>query len=169
MNPKHFPAARSMQLNFFLIHLAFLILLVTGSLFSGERMAAIRDYGLKEYVHVSKDLPHSANEQRKLVCTMPYNCHFQPWIQVEAEAGKLIHFNSSNPLVLYLTQTETCTTRSGTHEYEAMNWVSGEGAIYTIPAGVKVKAVKYRETGYDTTFAGCFECNDNDYITFPPR
>ena len=40
---------------------------------------------------------------------------------------------------------------------------SGEGAIYNIPAGVTVKAVKYRETGYDTTFAGSFECNDNDY------
>ena len=26
-----------------------------------------------------------------------------------------------------------------------------------------MKAVKYRETGYDTAFAGSFECNDNDY------
>ena len=26
-----------------------------------------------------------------------------------------------------------------------------------------VKAVKYRETGYDTAFAGSFQCNDEDY------
>jgi hypothetical protein len=109
--------------------------------------AAIKDYGLKDYVGISKDLPHSENAPWKLVCGLPYNCHFQPWIEVEAPADKEIRFNSSNPLVLYLTKTETCTTRSGISVYEAKNWVSGEGAIYTIPAGVTVKAVKHRETG----------------------
>lgn len=139
------------------IALATLLMIVTSV------AAEIKDYGLKDYVRVSKDLPHSENEPWKLVCTMPYNCHFQPWIEVEAESGKLIRFNSSNPLVLYLTKTETCTTRSGVQEYEAQNWVSGEGTIYSIPAGVTVKAGRYRETGYDTRFAGSFECNDNDY------
>ena len=125
--------------------------------------ATIKDYGLKEYVRLTKDLPHAEPAAWQLVCTMPYNCHFQPWIEVEAPAGKEIRFNSSNPLVLYLTPTETCTTTDGVQSHEARNWVSGEGAVYTIPAGVTVKAVKYRETGYDTTFAGAFECNDNDY------
>jgi len=41
--------------------------------------------------------------------------------------------------------------------------VSGEGLIYTIPAGVKVLEVKYRETGYPTELAGSFRCNDEDY------
>jgi len=123
----------------------------------------VKDFDLKEYVHVSKDLPHAEDGSWKLVCTMPYNCHFQPWISVEAPAGKVVKFNSSNPLVLYLTPTETCTTEAGEHPYEAKNWVSGEGAIYTIPAGVTVKAAKYRETGYDTALAGSFECSDNDY------
>jgi hypothetical protein len=126
-------------------------------------VSTIKDYGLKDYVRLSKDLPHAESKPWKLVCTMPYNCHFQPWIEVESPAGKELRFNSSNPLVLYLTPTETATTLAGTPVYEAKNWVSGEGAIYTIPAGVTVKAVKYRETGYDTTFAGSFECNDEDY------
>ena len=123
----------------------------------------IKDYGLKTYVRVSKSLPHSENKTWKLVCTMPYNCQFQPWIQVEAPAGQEIKFNSSNPLVLYLTPTETCATVDGTYDYEAKKWVSGEGAIYTIPPGVIVKSVKYRETGYNTDFAGSFECNDEDF------
>ena len=144
-------------------HFLLATLITSAALFPGQGMAAIKDYGLKDYVRVSKDLPHAENQPWKLVCTLPYNCHFQPWIELEAEAGKEIRFNSSNPLVLYLTQTETYTTSAGTQEYEAKNWVSGEGAIYTIPAGVTVKAVKYRETGYDTAFAGSFECNDNDY------
>lgn len=125
----------------------------------------IKDYGKKDYVRLSKDLPHSEDAPWKLVCTMPYNCHFQPSITVEAPAGKTILFNSSNPLVLYLTPTETCDTQAGENTYEAKNWVSGEGAIYTIPAGVTVKSVQYRETGYNTTFAGSFECSDSDLTT----
>ena len=125
--------------------------------------AGIRDFGFKEYDRISKNLPHAENGPWRLVCTMPYNCHFQPSIVAEAPAGKVIAFNSSNPLVLFLTPTESCTTEAGEHTYEAKNWVSGEGAIYTIPPGVTVKAVKYHETGYDTTFAGSFECNDEDY------
>ena len=132
-------------------------------LLGGKTASVIKDYGLKEYVRVSKDLPHSENQPWKLVCTMPYNCHFQPSIELEAEAGQVIRFNSSNPLVLYLTKTETYTTKAGSQTVEAKNWVSGEGAVYTIPAGVTVKSVKYRETGYDTTFAGSFVCNDSDY------
>ena len=137
--------------------------LSVAALFPGVGAAAIKDYGLKDYVRVSKDLPHVENAPWKLVCTMPYNCHFQPWIEIEAEAGQVISFNSTNPLVLYLTKTETYTTKPGEQVAEAQNWVSGEGAIYTIPAGVTVKSVKYRETGYDTTFAGSFVCNDSDY------
>jgi hypothetical protein len=123
----------------------------------------IKDYGLKDYIYLSKDLPHAENKPWKLVCQMAYNCQFQPWIQVQSKGNDSISFNSSNPLVLYLAKTETAAIQSGSHRYEAKNWISGEGAVYTIPAGVEVEAVKYRETGFKTTFAGSFECNDNDY------
>src|SRR3954471_12413957 len=93
----------------------------------------------------------------------PHNCQFQPWIEIDAPVGKEIRFNSSNPLVEYSTPAETCLTLRDEHVYEARKWISGEGTVYTIPAGVTVKAVKYRETGYNTTFAGSFECDDEDY------
>ena len=148
-----------------------ILMVLTASLWFGRESAAaapdlgtgLKDYGQKEYVRVGKDLPHAESAPWKLVCALPYNCQFQPWIEVEAEAGKVIRLNSSNPLVQYLTPTETYTTRAGLQDYEARRWVSGEGAIYTVPAGVKVRAVKYRETGVDTTFAGSFACSDNDY------
>ena len=123
----------------------------------------MKDYGLKEYIYLSKDLPHTEDKPWRLVCQMLYNCHFQPWIRLKGPEGKVISFNSSNALVLYLTKTENYKTTTGEQAYEARHWVSGEGAIYTIPAGVTVEEVKYRETGYDTEFAGSFECNDNDY------
>jgi hypothetical protein len=128
-----------------------------------ENCPLIKDFGLKNYVRTSKDLPHVENAPWKLVCALPYNCHFQLWIEVEASTNAEIRFDSSNPLVRFLVRTETCQTEPGQHTYEAKKWVSGEGAIYTIPAGVKVMAVKFRETGYDTAFAGSFECNDEDY------
>jgi hypothetical protein len=124
---------------------------------------AIKDYGLKKYVSLNKTLPHSDTVPWKLVGKLPYNCHFQPWIEIENAEGKTIHLNSSNPLVLYLTKTESFVANKQSEKYEAKNWVSGEGAIYTIPAGAVVKSVQYRETGYDTKFVGSFECNDNDY------
>ena len=133
------------------------------NLFEAKKTSIIKDYGLKPYVRTSKQLPHMEDKPWKLVCTMPYNCHFQMWMELESEPGKQIQLNSSNPLVLYLTKTETYTTKAGPQIAEAENWLSGEGAIYTIPAGVKVKSVKYRETGFDTTFAGSFECNDSDF------
>lgn len=134
-----------------------------GSKDNTKSNAHIKDFGLKTYVSLSKDLPRLENKPWKLVCQMPYNCHFQPWIEIESSEGKTINLNSSNPLVLYLTKTESFLTTQGKKVYEAKNWISGEGAVYSIPAGVKVLSVKYRETGYDTKFAGSFECNDNDY------
>lgn len=123
----------------------------------------IKDYGLKIYVRVSKKLPHSEDKPWRLICTMPYNCHFQPWIELESAAGNTVLFNSTNVLVQWLTKTERYVTVAGLQQVEAKNWVSGEGAMYTIPAGVRVKSVQYRETGFNTTFAGSFECNDNDF------
>jgi alpha-L-rhamnosidase len=142
---------------------AALFCIVPFSQLSAQKAPPLKDYGPKSYLRTSKDLPHSESKPWKLVCTIPYNCHFQPSIELEAPAGLTIQYNSTNPLVLFLLPTETFTTTGGNQQHEALNWVSGEGAIYTIPAGVTVKSVRYRETGYNTTFAGSFECNDEDY------
>jgi hypothetical protein len=123
----------------------------------------LKDYGLQDYVNVTKTLPHSENQEWRLVCKLPYNAQFQPWIEVEAPSGKVIKFDSTNPLVSAQFFAQQDTTVSGVRSYEAVKWISGEGACYTIPAGVTVRAVKYRETGYDTKFVGSFVCNDNDY------
>ena len=126
--------------------------------------AAIKDYGLKEYVYTSKDLPHSETNAWTLVCQLPYNAQFTPWIQVKTDsAGQVIVCDSSNPLARCREAPQRYTTVSGDQSYEAPKWINGEGALYTIPAGVTVVAVKYRETGYDTQVAGSFSCNDNDY------
>ena len=125
----------------------------------------MKDYGLKHYVRLSKALPHMEDRSWRLVCKMPYNCQSQPWIRVKGRGGEQLQFNSTNPLVQYLTPTETCTLSPGRHDYEAKNWVSGEGSVYTIPAGVTVEDVQYRETGFPTSVTGSFECSDPDFNT----
>lgn len=130
------------------------------------RAEGTNDYGLKEYVYTSKDLPHSEAKPWKLVCQLPYNAQYTMWIRVKADAaGKVIEFDSSNPLMRCTTPVQKYTTVEGEQAYEMQDWTAGEGAIYTIPAGVTVIAVQFRETGYDTQFAGSFSCNDNDYNT----
>jgi hypothetical protein len=130
------------------------------------KLEGAKDFELREYVYTSKDLPHSEANSWKLVCQLPYNARFTMWIQVKADAaGKVIEFDSSNPLMRATQCVQKYTTVEGVQAYEMQDWIGGEGAIYTIPAGVTVVAVKFRETGYDTNFAGSFSCNDNDYNT----
>ena len=71
--------------------------------------------------------------------------------------------------MLFLTPAETATFGPGKQTIEAKNWVSGEGATYQIPAGVTVRAVQYRETGFDCDFAGSFSCDDADFTTIIER
>jgi len=130
------------------------------------RAEGMTEYGLNDYVYTSKDLPHSEAKPWKLVCQLPYNAQYTMWIRVKADAaGKEIEFDSSNPLMRCTTPVQKVTTVAGEQTYEIKDWTAGEGAIYTIPAGVTVLAVKFREIGYDTRFAGSFSCNDADYNT----
>ena len=144
-------------------------LLVKASIITGQSNMAgkgqnqIKDFGLKSYIRLTNTLPHREEKEWKLVCKMPYNCQFQAWIELDSPPGKVLTFKSTNPLVAYLTPFETQTTEAGKSNYEAKNWISGEGATYVIPAGVTVKSVKYRETGFNTEFAGSFQCNDEDF------
>lgn len=124
----------------------------------------IKDFGLKPYTYLSKDLPHREAATWKLVCQLPHNAQFQPWIEIDSpEAGKEITLHTTNPLANRTQEEQKYTTVAGVQTYEVPGWIPGEGALYTIPAGVTVRAVKYRETGYDTGFAGSFVCNDDDY------
>lgn len=123
----------------------------------------IRDYGLQDYGYTSQTLPRCEDHDWTLVCRLPHNAQFQPWIKVDSLAGKSIALHSTNCLVQGMQPVQYCETRDGIHDYEAPGWISGHGAYYVIPAGVTVLEVKYHETGFDTNFAGAFTCNDEDY------
>ena len=113
-----------------------------------------RDYGLKSYADVSR----SGDTVR---CKLPYNCHATPYLKVKAPAGEVIRMQTDNYRVRGIpTVRAEYVTRDGEQEYESYGWMNGHEMIYLVPQAVELIDVKYRETGYDTEFAGSFFCND---------
>lgn len=118
-----------------------------------------KDFGISEYVSVEK---REGVEVDTFYCKLPYNCHATPYLEVVAQAGKEIRMQTDH----YMGGSEPnvraeYVTRDGKQAYESLGWMNGHTMIYLIPKGVEVKALKYRETGYDTQFTGTFVCNDD--------
>ena len=116
-----------------------------------------KDYGLKAYVSIERI-------GDTLYCKLPYNAQITPWLEVySAQGGDTIRIQTDN---YYTGNGSTASvrceyiTRPGLQQYENLGWMSGHIVKYAIPAGVEVKGVQFRETGYDTEFSGSFECND---------
>jgi len=120
-----------------------------------------KDYGLRDYV-TPPALPIEGDGS-VIHAKLPYNAQITPWLRVEARAGLEIDLRTDNfrggsaPNIhaKYLT-------RDGDQEFEALGWMNGHEVLYTIPAGVKVLGLKYRETGYNSEFAGSFASSDPD-------
>lgn len=84
-----------------------------------------------------------------------------PYIELEAPAGDTIRIQTDN----YRGGSENNVraeyiTREGLQAYENPGWMNGHYVWYILPDGVEVKKVAFRETGYDTEFAGSFTCDD---------
>jgi alpha-L-rhamnosidase len=56
-------------------------------------------------------------------------------------------------------------TKAGTQEFETLLWMSGHTMRYTIPAGVTIEALRFRELGYASEFTGNFSSSDPFYTT----
>lgn len=117
-----------------------------------------KDFGLKPYQKVER------SGDSLLIAHLPYNAQITPYIKVKSAAGKLIDIRTDN----YLGGgTENVyaeyVTKEGEQAFEAFGWMNGHQVLYKLPKGVEVLEVMFRETGYDTAFAGSFSCNDPFY------
>jgi hypothetical protein len=117
-----------------------------------------KDFGLKEYVNAA-ELPE-VSDGGVIRAKLPYNAQVTPYLKIDAPAGKTIGFQTDNYGAGPNIRGEY-VTRAGVQEYESLGWISGHEVQYTIPAGIKILGLKYRETGYDTEFTGTFECDDD--------
>ncbi|MBO4792530.1 MAG: hypothetical protein J5592_09595, partial [Clostridia bacterium] len=95
------------------------------------------------------------------------NIHYCAYLKVRAEAGKTIKIkspNAGNYSVTYVTKGGE-NGEAVVQEYESPAWINWWYADFSIPSGVEVVELGYRRSGYNSEFAGYFECNDGFYNT----
>lgn len=120
-----------------------------------------KDSKLVSYVQ-APTFPLQLSRDTAIVCTLPSNLQVTPYLKIAAQdEGKLVEIRTENfrgggePNVY-----AQYITRKGIQDYESYGWMNGHKVIYKIPAGVTVLDLKYRETGYNTEFAGSFTSTD---------
>lgn len=118
-----------------------------------------RNSGLVAYTNAA-ELPEESTGE-PIVAKLPSNIHVTPYLEIESAAGLTVDIRTDN----YKGGSEfnvraEYVTREGKQDYESLGWMNGHEVIYHIPAGIKIHALKYRETGYDTDLAGKFTCDD---------
>jgi len=120
----------------------------------------LKDYGLKDYENSSNYENYTVSKfnGEKITVDIPYNAQVTPYLKIIAPAGKKIRITTENTLIGAVSTTYV--TKEGEQEFEALGWFNGEHITYKIPKGVKVISLKYRETGYDSSFCGDFKCDD---------
>ena len=123
-----------------------------------------KDFGPKKGKYVTK----RGAEEDTLVVALPYNMQLTPIIEVEdPEGGHAVSIKSDhlfgggepNVWAQYIT-------RPGRQKYESYGWFNAEHLYVTVPHGVKVKSIQYRETGYNSEVVGGFKCDDDYFNTY---
>ncbi len=119
-----------------------------------------KDFGLKNYPQ-KIELPLTCAKETVLECPLPYNAQVTPYFSIKAPAGLTIDIRTEDYKggSEYNVRAEY-VTKEGEQEFETPGWMNGHRVQYTFPAGVTVQALKYRETGFNTSFAGSFQCDD---------
>ena len=96
---------------------------------------------------------------------------FSPYLKVKAAGGEKIVVHSDRYVVnggpgdhnsRYFGHRAEYICRSGVQEFEMLDWIFGEEIRYTIPDGVEILEVGYRESGYDSDVTTEFECDQEE-------
>ncbi|AQS94347.1 hypothetical protein BXQ17_09855 [Polaribacter sp. BM10] len=117
------------------------------------------NHGLENYKnHNDLQFPFISNG-KVIKCKLPFNKQITPYLEVEAKAGDTIFVTTDNRLNKI---TATYITKAGTQKFESFSWMNGNEICYTIPKGVKVKALKYRWMSVGE-MVGDFEIDDPFY------
>lgn len=119
------------------------------------------DSGLRDYVSIDGPPLPRISTGETFVARLPHNAQITPYLDIEGPAGALVdirtdhHRGGGEPGIRaeYLA-------REGRQTHESLGWMNGHEVRYTVPAGVTVHALRYRETRYATDFTGAFASDD---------
>lgn len=123
--------------------------------FADRSVPMWKNYGCRRYASEVRD-------GGEIICTLPYNAQISPIFRIKAPAGKVIGIRSDCYFIGGGSVRAEYITKEGVQEYESLGWMNGHSVIYTIPDGVEVLSLGYRETGYNCEFAGTFICDNPD-------
>jgi hypothetical protein len=124
-----------------------------------------KNWGLQDYASLSGDakstentisLPHTTTATEVIYAWLDFNKQVTPYIEMNTTSGKVVNIDSEYDLT-YIHHKYV--TRDGDQAFEGYSWNNGHAMKYTIPAGVTIKALKYRWTSVGQQ-AGYFECSD---------
>jgi len=101
------------------------------------------------------------SDGKPIIATLPRNITISPYLKIKAPAGLTIDMRTDN----YKGGSEynyrsEYVTKEGIQEFESLAYLNGHWMIYSIPAGVEILELRYRETRYNTEFTGSFDCDD---------
>lgn len=130
----------------------------------GRPIPQWKDFGIKEAAFEVR--PGATTDS--IVARLPYNMQITPVITLDDPAGHNTvgittdhSFAGGTPNV-----RAEYVTKKGQQTYESLGWMNGQKIILTVPKGVSVKHIAYRETGYDAHPEGTFACDDDFYNLF---
>jgi len=101
------------------------------------------------------------SDGKPIIATLPRNITISPYLKIKAPAGLTIDMRTDN----YKGGSEynyrsEYVTKEGVQEFESLAYLNGHWMIYSIPSGVEILELCYRETRYNTEFTGSFDCDD---------
>ncbi|WP_164849986.1 alpha-L-rhamnosidase-related protein [Mucilaginibacter limnophilus] len=114
---------------------------------------------LRRYENL-KGIP-KVSKGESIVAKLPLNITISPYLKIKAPAGLVIDMRTDN----YNGGSEfnyraEYVTKEGVQEFESLAYLNGHEMIYTMPKGVEILELAYRETKYDTEFVGSFQSSD---------
>ena len=118
-----------------------------------------RNSGLVAYENAAES--PKVSDGKPLIARLPKNITISPYLKIKAPAGLTIDMRTDN----YKGGSEynyraEYITKDGVQEFESPAYLNGHWMIYSIPAGVEILDLRYRETRYDTDHVGSFKCDD---------
>ncbi len=117
------------------------------------------NHGLQNYAnHEELKFPF-VSDGKTIKARLPFNKQITPYLEIEAKAGDSIFITSDNNRNKI---NATYIAKDGLQKFESYSWFNGHEVEYTIPAGVKVKALKYRWMSVGE-MAGSFQIDDPFY------
>lgn len=125
-----------------------------------------KDFGVKKVRKL--DIEKLGNGFVRVTAVLPYNMQMNPVIEVEDRiGGSLVDIRTDHSVSgSEVNSRAEYVTAPGVHRYESFGWLTAERIILTVPENVRIKSIGYRQTGYETSPSGRFECSDGFICRF---